>query len=345
MTPASREILAGVTTFLTMSYIAVVNPAILSDGTGLEFAAVMTATVLVATLGSLAMGLIADLPYGVAPGMGLNAFVTYSLIRGDGYTGAEALGIVVVAGAVFVILSATPARIALAEAIPERIRHAAAGGIGLFLAFIGLKNAGVVVANPSTFVAPGALSLEVALAFAGVIATAALLHRQVRGGILIVIVAITGLSIGFGISRPPDQLLAAPDFSLLFAFDLSAAARVAVVGPLLTLLLTDLFDSVSTLLGVAHAAKLVDDDGRPLRLGRALLADALASLASGLAGSSPGTTYIESAAGVRAGGRRGLTAIVTGLCFLPLLFLGPLAQVVPAHATAPALIIVGLFMV
>jgi len=339
------EIVAGVTTFLTMSYIAIVNPAILStEGTGFEFGAVMTATVIVAALSSIAMGVIARLPYGVAPGMGLNAYVTYSLILGDGLTGPEALGAVVLSGALFVLLSATPARRLVAEAMPVSLRRAAGAGIGLFLAFIGLKNAGVVVSNPATLVSPGPLTYELGLFALGLLIVALLSKREVRGALLIGIVVVTGLGFALGIVEPPAALVTRPDFSLAFSFEISSLWQVSLIAPIATLLLTDLFDSLSTLLGVAHAADLVDDDGQPVRLERALLADAIATLASGLLGSSPATTYVESASGIREGGRTGLTAIVTGLCFLPLLFFAPVAAAVPPFATAPVLVIVGVFM-
>lgn len=339
------EVVAGFTTFLTMSYIAVVNPAILSsEGTGLSFSAVMTATVLAAAIPSVLMGLVARLPFALAPGMGLNAFFTYTMIRGDGMSAPQALGAVVLSGVLFTALSATPARTAVARAVPPSLRSAAAGGIGLFLAFVGLKNAGVIAGHPVTLVAPGPLTAEVGLFAGGLALTVVLLHRQVRGGLLVGMVATTVAAAALGRVEAPAHLVAAPDFSLIGAFSFRGIWKAALIAPLITLVFTDLFDSLSTFLGVAKAAGLVDEQGEPVRLGRALLVDAIGTLLSGLVGTSPATTYVESAAGVREGGRTGLTAIVAGLCFVPLLFVSPLAELVPACATAPALVVVGFFM-
>jgi AGZA family xanthine/uracil permease-like MFS transporter len=338
------EVLAGVTTFLTMSYIAVVNPAILSSGTGLRFTAVMTATILAAAIPSVLMGTFARLPYAVAPGMGLNAFFTFTMIRGRGMAPEQALGAVVLSGLLFTALSLTPARIAIARAVPASLRSAAAGGIGVFLAFIGLRNAGVMIGDPVTLVRPGPFSVELGLFAGGLVATSVLLHYRVRGALLIGMAATTAAAAALGRIAAPSALVASPDFSLVGAFDLGGIWTPGVIAPVLTLLFTDLFDSLSTFLGVATAAGLVDERGEPIRLGRALLVDALASLVAGAAGSSPSTAYIESAAGIREGGRTGLTAVVAGLCFVPLLFLAPVAQLVPACATAPALVVVGFFM-
>ncbi|HEU5055272.1 MAG TPA: NCS2 family permease [Kofleriaceae bacterium] len=339
------ELLAGVTTFLTMSYIIVVNPGLLArPETGLTFAAVMTATILAAAVPTILMGLFADLPYALAPGMGLNALFTFGIVMESGFSAGQALGAIVVSGAFLTALSLTPARSALARAIPPPLRSAAAAGIGLFLTFIGLKNAGVVVPSPATFVAPGPLTPEVGLFAGGLLLTVLLIHLRVRGALLVGMVATTLAAAAFGRVAAPESLATAPDFSLLGAFDLGGIWTAAIVAPLITLVLTDLFDSLSTFLGVAQAAGLVDDRGEPVRLGRALIVDGFATLFSGLVGSSPSTTYIESAAGVREGGRTGLTAVVAGLCFLPFLFAAPLAAVVPACATAPALVVVGFYM-
>lgn len=347
--PAARsvrtEVVAGLTTFLTMSYIIVVNPGFLArPETGLEFGAVMTATILAAAVPSILMGLVADLPFALAPGMGLNALFTFTLVMERGFTARQALGAVVVSGCILTALSLTPIRTALARAIPPAMRSAAAAGIGLFLTFIGLKNAGVVVANEATLVAPGPLTVEVALFAGGLVLTVLLLHLKVRGALLAGMVATTLAAAALGRVAAPTSLVTAPDFSLLGDFDLGGIWTAALVAPLITLVFTDLFDSLSTFLGVAQAAGLVDDKGEPIRLGRALVVDAFATLFAGLVGSSPSTTYVESAAGVREGGRTGLTAIVAGACFLPFLLAAPLAAVVPACATAPALVVVGFFM-
>jgi AGZA family xanthine/uracil permease-like MFS transporter len=338
-------VIAGITTFLTMSYIVVVNPAILArPETGLAFGAVMTATILAAAIPTVLMGLVAKLPYAMAPGMGLNAFFTYGMVVGGGLTAAQALGAVVVSGAMFVAISVTPARQLVARAVPAHVRGGAAAGIGLFLTFIGLKNAGVVVGHPATLVSPGHLTAEVGLFAGGLLLTLVLLQRNVRGALLIGMAATTAAAAALGKVSTPAAVFAAPDFSLIGAFDLHGIWTTAIIAPLITLVFTDLFDSLSTFLGVAHAAGLVDEKGEPVRLGRALTVDAVGTLLSGLVGTSPATTYIESAAGIREGGRTGATAVVAGLCFLPLLFFSPLAAVVPACATAPALVVVGFFM-
>jgi AGZA family xanthine/uracil permease-like MFS transporter len=339
------EVIAGVTTFLTMSYIIVVNPGFLArPETGLPFAGVMTATILAAAIPSILMGLVADLPFALAPGMGLNALFTFGIVMERGFSAEQALGAIVVSGTILTALSLTPIRTALARAIPPAMRSAAAAGIGLFLTFIGLKNAGVVVPSPATFVAPGPLTAEVGLFAGGLLLTVLMLHLRTRGALLIGMLATTLAAAALGRVAAPSSIVTAPDFSLLFAFDFRGIWTAALVSPLITLVFTDLFDSLSTFLGVAQAAGLVDEKGEPVRLGRALIVDAFATLLSGLVGTSPSTTYIESAAGVREGGRTGLTAVVAGLCFLPFLFAAPLAAVVPACATAPALVVVGFFM-
>jgi AGZA family xanthine/uracil permease-like MFS transporter len=340
-----REAVAGLTTFLTMSYIVVVNPAILATpGTGLPFSAVMTATVLVAASMTLLMGAFARLPFAVAPGMGLNAYFTYQVVLAQRVPATVALGLVAWAGIVFVLVSATPLRDAIARAVPHHLRVAAAAGIGLLLTFIALKSAGLVVAGPATLVAAGTLGRPALLAGCGLLVSTVLLLRGSALALLAGIVAATLLAFALGAAAPPAHLVSAPDFSLVGQADLRGALRLAYLPIALAILFTDLFDSLSTFVGVAHATGLVDEHGEPRRLGRALLVDALATLSAGLLGSSAGTAYVESAAGIRAGGRTGLTAIVTAACFLPFLFLGPLAAVVPPAATAPALLLVGVFM-
>ncbi len=332
------------TTFFTMSYIAVVNPDILSRA-GLPFSAVMTGTVVVAALSSICMGLVARLPYALAPGMGLNAYFTYSLVLGEKLSPQQALTAVVMSGVLFVLISATAARTAIARAFPDSLRRGAAAGIGIFLAFIGFTNAGVVVDNAATLVGPGPLTGTVGLFAVGLLVTALLLYREVRGALLVGILFVTLLAFLLGRIEAPKELVSAPDFSLFFAFDFRGIWSSVLIAPILTLLVTDLLDSISTLLSVSHASGLVDQRGEPLRLERALLVDACATLFSGLAGTSPATVYIESASGIRSGGRTGLTAVVAGLCFLPLLFLAPLAKIIPSYATAPTLVVVGVLMI
>ncbi|HVH48078.1 MAG TPA: NCS2 family permease [Labilithrix sp.] len=343
--PLRTEIVAGITTFFTMAYVIVVNPAILAtEGTGLPFPAVMTATVVLSASMTLLMGLYARLPYGVAPGMGINAFFTFGIILGMKVPWPTALGIVFWAGVFFLVVSVTGLRVAVARAIPRNLRAATSVGIGLFLTFIGLKGAGIVVSDPVTFVKLGRLDARALLAVAGVGLAVVLLRRKSALAFLVVIASTTALSIPLGLAKVPARIVSSPDFSLFGALDYRGALKLSLLPVIVGILLTDLFDSISTFIGVSQAAKLVDEKGEPLRLKEGLLVDALATLGAGLMGTSSGTAYIESTAGVEVGGRTGRTAVVTGLCFLPFLFLGPLAGMVPAHATAPVLVIVGALM-
>lgn len=342
----TREALAGITTFFTMAYIVVVNPAILSgSGTGMPFAGVLTATVLLSCSMTLLMGLYADLPFAVAPGMGLNAFFAYSVVLGRVVPWQTALGAVFWAGVLFVAVSVTPLRQRLAEAIPPDLRAASAAGIGLFLAFIGLKNAGFIVADPATFVRLGTLDRKVGLSLAGGLLTLWMMGRCSPLAFLSGIFAVTGVSWAVGLVSAPPSFFSAPDFSsVLLKLDARAALAPALWSTVAVFLFTDLFDSISTFVGVAHSTGLVDENGQPRRLREGLLVDAFATLGAGLFGTSSGTAYIESVAGIEMGGRRGLTSVFTALCFLPCFFLGPLAAMVPPYATAPTLVIVGALM-
>jgi AGZA family xanthine/uracil permease-like MFS transporter len=328
-----------------MAYVVVVNPSILATaGTGLPFSGVMTATVLLAAAMTLLMGLYARLPYAVAPGMGINAFFTFGIILGQKVPWPTALGIVFWAGIFFLVVSATGLRVAVARAIPPNLRAATAVGIGVFLTFIGLRGAGIVAADPVTFVKLGRLDGRALLALLGVGVAVVLLRRRSPLAFVVAIGAATVASIPLKLATVPDRIVSAPDFSLFGSLDIRGALKPALAPAIVAILFTDLFDSISTFIGLSHAAKLVDDRGEPTRMKEGLLVDALATLFAGVLGTSSGTAYIESAAGVEVGGRTGRTAIVTGLCFLPLLFLGPLAGMVPAHATAPVLIVVGALM-
>jgi len=341
-----REALAGLTTFFTMAYIVVVNPAILSaPGTGMPFSGVLTATVLLSFLMTLMMGAYARLPFAVAPGMGINAFFTYSLVLGMGVPWPTALGVVFWAGALFVVISVTPLRVKLAEAIPDGLRTGAAAGIGLFLAFIGFKNAGVIVADPATMVRLGTLDRKAFLALAGGALTIALMRRKSPFAFLAGIFGVTSAAWGMGLIAVPPALLSPPDFSSVFLkLDIPGALKLSLLPAIVSLLFTDLFDSISTFVGVAHATGLVDEKGKPLRLKEGLVVDAFATMGAGLAGTSSGTAYIESAAGIEMGGRTGWTAFFCALAFLPCFFLAPVAGMVPAYATAPVLVIVGALM-
>ncbi len=343
---AAREIVAGLTTFLTMAYIVVVNPAILSTpGTGIPFSGALTATVLVCFTATLLMGVYAKLPFGVAPGMGLNAFFTYTLIINGGIPWPVALGIVFWAGVLFLAISITPLRERIALAIPHPIRAATAAGIGLMLSFIGLQSAGIVVANPATMIGVGPLDHRAFLTVAALLVSVWLARRDSPFAFLAGIALVTGAAWTMGYVTLPAVWFSAPDFSsVFFKLDVLGALRLALVPAILTVMLTDLFDSLSTFIGVSQAANLVDERGEPKNLRRGLIVDSYATLSAGLFGSSAGTAYVESIAGIRMGGRTGLTAVVTALCFLPCLFIAPLAAAIPTYATSAVLILVGVAM-
>ncbi len=340
------EAIAGVTTFLTMSYIVIVNPAILAtEGTGITFSGALTATVLVCFTMTLLMGLYAKLPYAVAPGMGLNAFFAYSIILGQGVAWQTALGIVFWAGILFLAISVTPVRTAIAKAIPSNLRIAAAAGIGVFLTFIGLKNAGFVVADKVTFVKFGEIGWQSLATLAGAVLTIFLIKRKSSLAFLAGIAFVTAVALAAGWTKWPERPLASPDFSsALFKLDVWGALRWSLAPAIISIMFTDLFDSLSTFIGVSHAAGLVDEEGHPQNLRQGLIVDSVATFGAGLFGSSSGTAYIESVAGIEMGGRTGMTAVFTAICFLPCLFLAPLAGIVPPNATAIALVLVGTFM-
>src|SRR6266699_457546 len=340
------DAVGGVTTFVTMAYIVVVNPGILATpGTGMPFSGALTATVLVAASMTLLMGLYARLPFAVAPGMGLNAFFAFAIVLQARVPWQTALGIVFWAGVLFLVVSATPLREHIALAIPPSLRAAASAGIGLLLTFIDLRNARLVVSDPSTLVRMGILDHRSAFLLLGVLIACTLMLRNNPLAFLAVICAGTGLGWTLGYAKPPEQLTSAPDFSSAFlALDIRGALRPGLLPAMLAILFTDLFDSLSTFIGVASAAGLTEPDGRPINLRRGLIVDAVATLASGLAGTSPGTAYVESIAGIRMGARTGRASVVTALCFVPCFFLAPLAAAVPGYATAAVLILVGVSM-
>jgi AGZA family xanthine/uracil permease-like MFS transporter len=340
------DVVGGVTTFFTMAYIVVVNPGILATpGTGMPFSGAMTATVLIASSMTLLMGLYARLPFAVAPGMGLNAFFAFTIVLQGKVPWQTALGMVFWAGVLFLIVSATPLREHIALAIPAPLRSAAAAGIGLLLTFIGLRNTGLIVGDPSTLVRMGTLDHRAAFLLLGILVAVALIRRNNPLAFLAAIFSVTALAWALGYAKPPEQLASAPDFSSAFlALDIRGALRLALLPAIIAILFTDLFDSLSTFIGVASASGLTDSDGRPINLRRGLIVDAVATLGSGLAGTSPGTAYVESIAGIRMGARTGRASVVTALCFVPCFFLGPLAAAVPGYATAAVLILVGVSM-
>jgi AGZA family xanthine/uracil permease-like MFS transporter len=343
--PFHRDLVGGITTFFTMAYIVVVNPAILSDGTGIPFTGALTATVVLAVSMTLLMGVYARLPFGVAPGMGLNAFFAYTLVTGQGIGWPVALGIVFWAGVLFLVASLTPLREIAALSIPESLRQASAAGIGLLLTFIGLQNAGFVGSNPATLVGVGPLDHRALLCLAGLFVSVRLARAGNPLAYLAGIFVVTAAAWTGGWVEAPARWFSAPDFSSAFLqLDIAGALRWSLAPAIVTVLMTDLFDSLSTFIGVAQASGLTDEHGQPLRLKQGLVVDAWATLTAGLVGTSSGTAYVESIAGIRMGGRTGLSAVVTALCFVPCLFVGPLAAAVPNYATAPVLLLVGVAM-
>ncbi len=344
-TNVRTELIAGATTFLTMAYIIFVNPSIL-EAAGMDKGAVFVATCLAAALSSLIMGLYANYPIALAPGMGLNAYFAFGLVQGMGLSWQTALGAVFLSGLIAVILSVTPVREWLFDAIPKTLKMAISAGIGLFLGIIALKSAGVIAAHPATFVTIGNLTeMPVLLATLGFIVMIALDARGVPGAIIIAILLTTAAGVALGvtpsqgiISMPPSL---APTF---FQFDIAGALKIGLLAIIFALLFVDLFDTAGTLVGVAHRAGLLTPEGKLPRLRKALVADSSATMIGALLGTSNTTSYIESAAGVKAGGRTGLTAATVAGLFLLALFLAPLAGTVPAYATAPALLFVACLM-
>lgn len=345
-TTIRREIVAGITTFLTMSYILAVNPTMFGLLDGMPSGAVFTSTTLAAIIGCLAMAFLGKLPFGLAPGMGLNAFFVYSVCLGMGYSWQFALTAVFIEGIIFILLTLGNIREAIVNAIPQSLRNAIGAGIGLFIAFIGLSSAGVVIHDDATLVALGDITSGSALlALIGLIITSLLYMRNVPGSILIgiLITMIIGVFMGVtefkGVVSHPESI--APIFCK-FEFENIFTLDMLVV--VLTFLFIDMFDTVGTLVGVCTKANMINRDGKIYRIKQAFMADAIATTAGAVLGTSTTTTYIESAAGVAQGGRSGLTAFSVAVCFAIALFFSPLFLSIPAAATAPALIIVGLLM-
>jgi AGZA family xanthine/uracil permease-like MFS transporter len=340
------EAIAGVTTFFTMAYIVVVNPSILANsGTGMAFSGVLTATVLLCFTMTLLMGVYAKLPFAVAPGMGINAFFTFTIILTQKVWWQVALGIVFWAGVLFLIISITPVRETIAKAIPAELRLGTAAGIGIFLTFIGLKNAGLIAADPVTFVKLGTLGVPALLTIAATGISVWLLTRKSAFAFLAGIFFATLIGWALGLVKAPESFLSRPDFHTVFLkLDIVGALKLSLLPAIIAIMFTDLFDSISTFIGVAHAADLLDENGHPRNLKQGLIVDSFATLGAGLAGTSSGTAYVESVAGINMGGRTGLTSVFTALCFLPCFFLAPLAAMVPPYATASVLILVGAAM-
>ena len=340
-TNIKREILAGFTTFITMSYIIFVNPQIMST-TGMDFGAVFVGTCLAASIACFIMGFVANWPVGLAPGMGLNAFFTYSVVGEMGYSWETALGAVFLSGILFFIMSVTPLRKWMIDSIPTNLRIAMASGVGFFIGFIGLKNGGIIVSNDATFLSLGDFSnIETLLSALGFLLIAILTIRNIKGSIIISILIITLLSLTLGLVEFNGLISYPPSLSPVFLhLDIIGAIDVAMISVIASFLFVNLFDTTGTLFGVATRANFIDDKGNISNLDKALKCDSSTSIIGTFFGCAPVTSYVESSSGIEAGGRTGLTAITIGFLFLFSIFLSPLASVVPSHATSGALIYV-----
>ncbi|MDP3359697.1 MAG: NCS2 family permease [Lutibacter sp.] len=343
------EIIAGITTFMTMVYILAVNPSILSAA-GMDKDAVFTATALSAIIATLVMALVAKLPFALAPGMGLNAFFAFTVVLGMGYSWQFALTAVFLEGIIFIILTAFNIRELIVNSIPLNLKHAVSVGIGLFIAFIGLKGTGLIVDNPATLVGLGDMrNPAVLVGLAGVIIIGVLFAKKVKGAILIGILVSTIIGIFVGITVIPENfsLVSLPPSiePIFFKFDFSQVFTLDMLIVLFTFLFVDMFDTVGTLVGVSSKADMLDKDGNVPRVKQALFADAIGTTVGAILGTSTVTTYVESAAGVAEGGKTGMTALTVAGMFVLALFFAPIFMIIPAAATAPALIIVGLFMI
>lgn len=342
------EVVAGITTFMTMAYILAVNPDILS-ATGMDKGAVFTATAISAIIATLVMALVAKLPFALAPGMGLNAFFAFTVVLGMGYSWQFALTAVFLEGIIFLLLTAFNIRELIVNSIPLNLKHSVSVGIGLFIAFIGLKGAGVIVDNPATLVSLGDMkSPSVIVGLIGILVTGVLFARNVKGSLLIGILFSTILALILGVTQMPENykfVSLPPSISpIFFQFDFSQIFTIDMAIVLFTFLFVDMFDTVGTLVGVASKADMLDEEGRVPRVKQALFADAVGTFFGSILGTSTVTTYVESAAGVSEGGKTGMTALTTAGMFALALLFAPVFVMIPSAATAPALVIVGLFM-
>ena len=345
-TTVRTEVLAGITTFLTMSYILAVNPAMFSELEGMPIGAVFTSTALAAIVGCLAMAFWGKLPFGLAPGMGLNAFFVYTVCMGMGYSWQFALTAVFIEGLIFILMTITNIREAIVNAIPITLRYAIGGGIGLFIAFIGLQNGGVIVDDPATLITLGDVTSGTALlSLIGLFITGFLYAKNVRGAMLIGILVTTIIGIPMGITEFKGVLSTPESIAPIFCkFEWHNIFSLDMLVVVFTFLFIDMFDTVGTLIGVCTKAMMVDGNGRVMRIKAAFMADAIATTVGAMLGTSTTTTYVESASGVAQGGRSGLTAFAIACCFVITLFFSPLFLSIPAAATAPVLVIVGLLM-
>ena len=343
------EMLAGLTTFLTMSYILAVNPLILSDA-GMDKGAVFSATVIAAVVATLVMAFYAKMPFALASGMGLNAFFAYTLVISMGYTWQQALGVVLIEGVIFIILTFFKVREAIVNSIPLDLRYSISVGIGLFIAYIGLQNGGIIVANESTMTALGPWTPTSLIAMAGILMGAVLLAQKVRGALFYTILVMTVIGIPFGVTQLPEDftLISLPSSIEPIAFKFDFAPLLALdfdyIVVLLTLLFMDLFDAIGTLIGAMTGAKMLDENGRVPNLNKALMADAVGTAIGAMCGTSTVTTYVESTTGIMEGGRTGLTAFTVALLFFVSLFFSPLFLMIPSAATTSALFLVGVMM-
>ena len=345
-TTVRTEIVAGITTFLTMSYILAVNPSMFGELDGMPAGSVFTSTALAAIIGCLAMAFIGKLPFGLAPGMGLNAFFVYSVCMGMGYSWQFALTAVLIEGLIFIVLTLTNVREAIVNAIPMSLRNAIGAGIGLFIAFIGLKSAGVVVDDGATLVALGDITSGPALlALIGLVITGFMYIRNIPGAILLGIIITMLIGIPLGVTEFKGIISAPESVSPIFCkFEFDKIFTLDMLVVVFTILFIDMFDTVGTLVGVCTKAGMTDEKGNIHRIKQAFMADSIATTAGAMLGTSTTTTYVESAAGVAQGGRSGMTALTVACCFAAALFFSPLFLSIPSAATAPALIIVGLLM-
>ncbi len=345
-TTIRTEVLAGITTFLTMSYILAVNPGMFSQLEGMSAGAVFTATALAAVIGSLVMAIWAKMPFGLAPGMGLNAFFVFTVCMGMGYSWQFALTAVFIEGLIFIVLTLTNLREAIVNAIPASLKNAIGAGIGLFIAFIGLQNAGIIANNDATLVSLGEITKgSPLLGLIGLVITGLLVVKNVRGGLLIGILLTTLIGIPMGITNYQGLVSAPHSLSDIFCkFEWENIFTLDMLVVVFTFLFIDMFDTIGTLVGVCTKANILNPDGTIPRVKQAFMADAIATTAGACLGTSTTTTYVESASGVAQGGRTGLTAFVVACCFAISLFFSPLFLAIPSAATAPVLVIVGLFM-
>ena len=344
-TTVRQEIVAGVTTFLTMAYIIFVNPSILSM-TGMDKGALITVTCLASAIGTAITAFWVNAPLAMAPGMGLNAFFTFTLVLGNGATWEQALGVVFISGVIFLALTFSGLREKIIDAIPAELRLAVGAGIGLFIAFLGMQGMGLIVSNPATIVALGKFNLNVVLGLVGFAIMGLLEMKKVKGGILIGIVTTTILGIVFGAVELPSQIISMPPSMAPIALklDVLGAIKPIFLGSIFSFMFVDLFDSLGTIMACAHEAEMIDEKGKIKNVSKILEADAIATVIGSLLGTSTTTTFVESASGIAVGGRTGLTALTTAILFAVSLFFSPIIGVVPAFATAPALILVGVYM-